>query len=372
VVAILFFILFGVYFLLLVMLRWGWKKAITVQPPAVGQHHFISVIIPVRNESENIGTLLDDLLAQHYPSNSFEIIVVNDHSNDNTLEKVEEKAQGLSLSRITIVTSAAIGKKAALTEGIRVAKGKIIVTTDADCRMGNGWLASINQSFQSSAVKMVLGTVKIENDGSLFSRMQSLEFASLIGSGAATLALGNPTFCNGANLAFRKAVFEEVRGYDGNSHVASGDDEFLLRKVFAAYPTGIQFNANPENRVATRAQPSLASFFQQRLRWAGKWNRHREMLSKFLALYIFLFHVSVLVLPWITALNVISFYSLISLLLIKAILEYRFLSKVTFWLNQSWHWPSFILLQVLYSFYAVTVGGLSNFVKPKWRGRIVS
>ena len=109
----------------------------------------LSVIIPARNEANNIENLLLDLQKQQY--SDFEVIVVDDHSEDNTLEVVERFIQSNPWCRL--LSNLHSGKKAALTLGIESAKGSIIVTTDADCRISSGWLSALKRYFGRKEIK---------------------------------------------------------------------------------------------------------------------------------------------------------------------------------------------------------------------------
>ncbi len=329
----------------------------------------LSVIVPFRNEEQNISQLLVDLFSQQYPIEKFEILLVNDHSEDMSMLKAEEAIKASSFSKCIFIHPAASGKKAAITEGVRQATWNIIVTVDADCRVPTDWLKSINAMFGDENVKMVFGPVKIEPDNSIFSKMQSIEFSSLIGSGAATMAYGVPTMCNGANLAFRKETFNEVGGYEGNEQIASGDDEFLMRKIANKFPNGIKFNNDKQGIVSTNPQSSLPEFMAQRIRWAGKWSVHQDIKSRLLALFIFSFHALVLMVPFMVFQHRLALLFLGVLFFGKAIAEYRFLRVVNFWLNIPWNWPAFILLQFTYSLYAVGIGVAALFLKPVWKGR---
>jgi biofilm PGA synthesis N-glycosyltransferase PgaC len=350
----------------------GWDKSIVKVFQKSDAINSLSVIIPVRNEQTTINRLLKEVIEQNYPQENFEIIVVDDHSEDNTIQVIEETLQQHPFLRITITPSVKSGKKAAIAQGVSLAKGSIIVTTDADCRVQANWLNAINQVFSNTDCKMVVGSVAIEADVSLFSKMQAIEFASLMGVSTSMMAYGKPVMCNGANLAFEKNAFEEVKGYEGNSHIASGDDEFLMRKILDAYPKGVAFNSSPESVVRTGAQPTLESFLQQRIRWAGKWKYNSGFLSKLLALYVVFFHLGIIAIPIMFFTGIIDYEVTLLLILGKAFLEWQFICRVTGWLKVQWYWPAFILLQVVYSFYAVGVGIGSNFIKAEWKGRAVS
>ncbi|WP_373331347.1 glycosyltransferase [Salmonirosea aquatica] len=202
----------------------------------------ISVIIPVRNEASHIGTLLKDLNHQSYDPNLFEVWVVDDESSDKTAYIVETFAKN-SLIRLQLITAPASTlpsspKKRAIQAAISRATGDLIVTTDGDCRVGPDWLATLAYSYQSGQAKLLSGPVTFTSERTLADHLQTVEFSSLIGSGAAAIAAGTPTLCNGANLAYEKKAFEEVGGFAGNEHLASGDDEFLMHKIAARFPGG--------------------------------------------------------------------------------------------------------------------------------------
>jgi poly-beta-1,6-N-acetyl-D-glucosamine synthase len=363
----IFIIIFLSYVVVVFGLITGWIKAMGVTGPGVAKEKFISVIIAFRNEEASIGQLINDLQQQDYPHDKFEIILVNDYSDDNSIGIITDSLRGPISSKL--INNASPGKKSALTEGIRHAVGEIVVTTDADCRMGKEWLRSINASFYEGNIQMTFGPVRFYTDESFFSSIQAIEFSSLIGTGAATAAFGFPTLCNGANLAFAKDAFTETGGYAGNDHIASGDDEFLMRKIEAKYPGGIRFNNNPKSLVTTTPQKSLSDFFNQRLRWAGKWRHHDGTNSKLLAMYVFLFQVSVMVLPFFVLMGDISVYVMLGLLFAKASVEFFFLRPVCAWLNIPWRWLSFGILQLVYPVYAVGVALAALFKIPSWKGR---
>ena len=235
--TLIIIVLFFVYLIFVGLLIIGWDKSLTRQVlDDHGHHPLLSIIIPVRNEQAGIGNLLEDIRIQSYQN--FEVIVVNDNSLDDTTDVVSNFL--LRDQRFILLPSQGNGKKKALVTGINASRGEIIVTTDGDCRVGVDWLKTTLKYFQVSSTKMVFGGVRLQGS-SFFAMVQSHEFLSLLGTAAATLWFGFPSMCNGANLAFRKGTFFEVAGYTNNLHIPSGDDEFLMRKIFKLYPHGIQF-----------------------------------------------------------------------------------------------------------------------------------
>jgi poly-beta-1,6-N-acetyl-D-glucosamine synthase len=364
---LVFIFIFFLYFILLAGLVFGWHRAMnSCFPKEGGKENFISVIIPVRNEELLVTAIIQDLKNQMY--DTFEVIFVNDHSDDKTFTIINHQIR--DDSRFAIVNSTGIGKKEALAGGIALSKGNLIVTTDADCCVGPEWLTRINQYFQDDNTKMAFGGVRMtEEHDSLFSSMQAIEFSSLIGTGGATIISGFPTMCNGANLAFTKDVLNEVGGFEDNKHIPSGDDEFLLRKIFKKYPKGICFMAASEVIVSTVPQPTLYDFIQQRIRWAGKWRHHETFGSKALAIFTILFQIIFLLILPFTLGGLITMETFLLLIAIKILGEAYFLTKVSDFLKIRWNWPAFILLQFLYPFYVVFIGIISHFQPFTWKGR---
>ena len=362
----LIIVIFLSYVLFVVLLISGWQKISSYSLPPVRHDHFMTVVIPVRNEEHTIAILLADLARQHYPA--FEVIVVDDHSVDNTAHVVKSFVS--SNSSFRFLTNREEGKKQALTFGIQEARGTVIVTTDGDCRVSDAWLELINHNFQEDRIAMAFGGVAINQGGNFFADVQAIEFSSLIGSGAAAWAWGYPIMCNGANLAFRKKVFEEVNGYADNISVASGDDEFLLRKVLAVYPKGLSFLSDANTVVRTQPSGSVKDLLRQRIRWAGKWRHNTSPYAKLLAVYIFLIQVIFLVAMVLLFSRDGQVRSVaIGILIVRFVMEAFFLHRVCSFLNVRWRWTAYIVLQVIYPLYVVGTGLFSNFIPVTWKNR---
>lgn len=371
--TLFFLIVCGIYFALVIGLLTGWHLSTEEDPTSheAIPHRMLSVIVPFRNEAKSIINLLESLSKQSYPSSHFEVRLVNDHSEDDSVTIVNQFCLSHLNVELLHLPENLAGKKQALHLGIENSKGEIIVTTDADCEVSTSWLESINQTFTPKAM-MCIGGVRVKGNGSLFSQLQSMEFSSLIGSAAATLSFGYPTMCNGANLAFRKQAFEKVNGYHDNNDIASGDDEFLMRKINSAFPGSIVFLNDSNAVVTTVPHQSLKGFIQQRIRWAGKWKFNRSVPTILLALFVFIFQASFLCLIILTAVKEID--SKFGLLLIggKFLLEFLFLYQVGLFLKSKWRWPSFILLQFLYPIYVLSIGLLAQSKSYVWKERKVA
>ena len=351
------------YFLLLIAFLAGWKRAMREpNEPVPVKEPLISVVIPARNEELTIANLLRDLSFQHYKN--FEVIVVNDDSEDETLWM----ASNAGLKNLQAVHNKGRGKKAAIATGVKLARGTIIVSTDADCSVPPQWLTHVRAGFRNQHVMMIFGGVRMEGGSSFFDALQSMEFSSLIGSGAATAAMGFPTTCNGANLAFRKKVFSEVKGYEGNLAIPSGDDEFLMRKIQSLYPGSIRFLHHEESVVSTTTHKDPDAFLNQRIRWASKWRFNSSWTARVLAVLIALLQL-VFIINWAFIFSSFILQALF-LIVVKMILEAAFLLQVCRFLQTRWNWLAFFSLQVIYPLYVLTVAVHSFFVPFQWKNRI--
>ncbi|MEY3443660.1 MAG: hypothetical protein RLZZ519_1941 [Bacteroidota bacterium] len=255
---------------------WFWSR-IQVEAP-LAEFPIVSVIVPARNEAANVAACVKAILDQNYPKDRFELILVNDHSEDDTVVIANQAALGNSNFKAVHLEmkSGSAYKKAAVAQGIGACRGEIIVTTDADCTMGPDWLRTMVAQFDADA-GLVSGPVLLDGK-SIFGQFQALEFMGLIAVGAASIAAGSPTMCNGANLAYRRAAYDAVGGFAGIDHIASGDDELLMHKIATLPQFKIRFAKDRRAIVHTHAQETWAAFKQQRIRWVSK-SRHYQRSS---------------------------------------------------------------------------------------------
>jgi len=258
-------------FLLWCLSGWNVTKCFVPGTPAGGTH--VTIIIPARNEEKNIRACLQDILNQKYPDELTEIIVVDDHSADRTAEYVRELIHQNPRRKLSLLHNRSAGiklyKKQAISAAVQNARGELIITTDADCRMSNRWLESIVTYYEKHNPVMIVSPVQFFHVRNLFEQLQQLEFAGLVGIGAGAIAHHRPLLCNGANLAYTKKIFNEVNGFAGNETV-SGDDTQLMLKVAEINPDGIHFLKSREAIVETSSMPSMVDLFHQRKRWASK------------------------------------------------------------------------------------------------------
>jgi cellulose synthase/poly-beta-1,6-N-acetylglucosamine synthase-like glycosyltransferase len=379
-VILLFSILLGAagaaYLGFLVFCFYHWMRMKEEHTPTSGEASGrFSIIVPARNEGLNIEACLAGLVAQNYPPDKFEIIVVDDYSGDNTGEIVTSFAATHSQFDVRLLRMSDIGntsftayKKKAIAEGISRSKNEWIITTDADCFRGNNWLASIDSFVRKHNPVMICGPVRLENDHSLFQKMQVLEFAGVVSTAAAALEGGLPMTCNGANLTYNKEAFFTVGGFAGIDALNSGDDEMLMMKMHKRWPGKVRFVKHRDAIVYTPAQQDVRAFLQQRKRWVSKSRSHGIWHTLLLA-GIYLFH-ALIVLGIIGA--IINPGILIPVgfaVFAKAFLEWPFLYNVCLFFNRyklAYLYPVALLPQTIYVFFIGIYGNLGTY---NWKGR---
>lgn len=268
--------------------------------PAPSTWPEVSVIVPARNEADGIEACLDSLHACEYPSNRYEVIVVDDRSTDGTANHVRARQpaghrEHPDAPPVRLVemaeTSSRTGshKPAAVARGADAAKGDVILTTDADCTVPVGWIRSMARRC-TPETPFVAGPVAYEHEDLFLPRLQALELMGLVAYGAGTLGLGIPTFCNSANVAYRREV---IAAHDEAPNGAA-QDEMLLQHVAYETDRSVAFNADPDARVTTEPAPSLDAYLQQQARWAHMGLRYPFKLPRALVVGLWLTHTVLL------------------------------------------------------------------------------
>lgn len=332
----------------------------------------ISVVIPARNEGHNIAHCIHSLLCQHYPRSLLEIIVVDDHSTDNTASVVRQfEGSGVklvSLSEAGLPHTVAF-KKMAIQAGIYAASGSLIVTTDADCTAGPDWIKSIAAYHRATGDVFIVAPVKIRPDRRVLSVFQSIDFAILQGITAAGVHTGFHRMCNGADLAYEREAFLAVKGFESIDHIASGDDMLLMEKIAARYPGKIGYLNSASAIVETLPAATWYEFFNQRIRWASKAGRYKDKRMIWVLLLVYLLNLCMAILLagslfkayWLLFFLILFFY--------KCMIEWRFVKDVLlyFRLRQLMLW--FPLFQPLHIIYTVLSGFWGIFGSYTWKER---
>lgn len=363
-----------IYVIIVISFIIGWYKLTSYKNVKLNGTTKVSILIAARNEAGYIEKVIKDLLAQEYNKELFEIIIIDDHSTDNTSTVVASFFEyGIKLINLNEERPLNSYKKKAIQIGIAQSTGDLIITTDADCRMGSRWLKTIVNYYEEHNFKMISSPVAYFDEKNLFERCQSLEFSYLIGLGASTIGNGQPSTCNGANLAYERGAFYEVNGFKGIDDLASGDDELLLHKIVAKYGNCVGFLKNTDAVVFTRAKRTLKEFIQQRKRWASKSTRYKNKGIVLLGLLIWLFNLSIItnITLFVISHNRLYFQVFAIQLLFKMAVEFLFLMGVTSFFKRKQLLVLQPLVTLLHIIYMVYIGIAGNAGKYNWKDRMV-
>ncbi len=378
-------ILFIPYVWLLLYYRSAWKRIpdFGATQNAYSELPFISIIIAARNEEENIGKCIQSILGQTYPTKKYEIIVTDDHSTDKTVSIIEsfgrDNIRVLHLADFVSGQTINSYKKKSIDAALKFANGELIVTTDADCMVLPGWLATIAAFYKEKSPVFVAMPVTFNNpvrEDSFFMKVfkifQSLDFLALQGITGAAVSKKIHAMCNGANLAYKKEVFFKVGGFEGIDKLASGDDMLLMQKIQAQYPDEIAFLKSKEVIVNTAPAETLKDFMNQRIRWASKTGSYTDKKIISVLLLVYLLNV------WVLFLGILScFFSealsifIISLLL-KTLAELLFMFPVSRFFGKEKQLWWFLPAQPFHILYTVIAGWLGQFGSYQWKGRNVT
>ncbi|MEO8230706.1 MAG: glycosyltransferase [Ignavibacteriota bacterium] len=332
---------------------------------------FVSVIIPFRNEEKNIVKTFESLVNQNYPKEKLEIIFINDNSDDKSLHLLENLSKPENVFIYSVPNDYSINahKKRAIRFGIEKSKGEIIVTTDADCIHKKDWLINLLK-FMDEESGFVSGPVEFISDSNLFSKMQRLEFAGLVITGAGLIGAKNPIICNAANIAYRKKVFDEVGGFTFQMSLSSGDDELLMQKIHRDTNYKIKFALDKNAIVSTEANPTIKDFYYQRKRWASKGLFYGDNLLLIKIVLIFLFYLSLVIQPILGIfLSSKFFLTFLISFIIKISAEYLVLKKGVELLFEPKIIKPFLITEILQVPYILISGFMGMFGNLIWKDR---
>jgi glycosyltransferase involved in cell wall biosynthesis len=312
---------------------------------------FVSVVVACHNEQENLPRLLNCISTQSYPENLFEVIIVNDNSEDKTLEIA---AGFRGLSSIILINNSGEGKKQALRTGINAARGNLIITTDADCTMGMNWIRTIAAFYEMNKDDLIICPVQIESAAGFFGKLEELEFLSLQGITAGSALNKNATLCNGANLAFTKEAYLKQSG-KLHDEINSGDDIFLLHGLKEEIESKISWLESLDSMVTTKLSSSFGSFIRQRSRWISKGRSYKDRDTIVLGIVTFaglILQISYLLFSLIYPAKIWVFLSVVVL---KSIPDFLILRNTSARYNSRKLMRWFLPAQLIYPFYVLSV-----------------
>lgn len=356
-------IILSIYFTTILLLIYGFSKIKNFNSVGLTPKTAFTIIVPFRNEVKNLPLLLESFSKLNYPTDLFEVILVDDNS-DFRFQTADFRFQIKTIDNVRISKSP---KKDAITTAIPLAKNEWIITTDADCVVSKNWLLTLDNYIQIHKASMIAGAVTYSGSNSFLHHFQQLDLASLQGATIGSFGIRKGFMCNGANLAYTKSLFQELNGFEGNNTIASGDDVFLLQKAVTKFSNKVHYLKSDNTIVSTKPLNNWKSLFYQRVRWASKTTSYQSNFGKILGLIVFGGNISLWFILCGLLFGIGDFYSLLFLIITKFLIDFILIYKTNQFLKTKTH--SFLISSLLYPFFSVSVALYSLTGKYEWKGR---
>jgi len=334
-----------------------------------------SIIVPFRNEAENLPILLESFSKLNYPTDLFEVILVDDESEEVFSVHPELVFSVQIIKNIRVSNSP---KKDAIATAMEIVKTDWVITTDADCTVPKNWLLALDNFIQLHHVSMIAGAVTYDCNNSFLHHFQQLDLASLQGATIGSFGIKKGFMCNGANFAYTKSFFQKLKGFEGNSAIASGDDVFLLQKALSQYPDKVAYLKSKNTIVTTKPTNNWNTLFNQRVRWASKTTSYESVFGKRLGLLVFIMNLLVVLSFgfWVCfacsgrvlGLGFVPFLNMLLLFLSKFSIDAILIYKSNTFLTKN-RIKYLLLSSLWYPFFSTTVALYSLFGKYEWKGR---
>lgn len=370
---VVLYIITAIYCLTIIALIYGFTKVNSFDYLGLKPKTKFSIVVPFRNEAENLPILLDSFSKLNYPNDFFEVILVDDESEEVfSVQCSDPSDSGLAKQfSVQIIKNNRFSnspKKDAISTAIQVVKNDWIITTDADCVVNENWLSALDNYIQLHNISMIAGAVSYKCENSFLHHFQQLDLASLQGATIGSFGIKKGFMCNGANFAYTKSFFQELNGFEGNDRISSGDDVFLLQKAIAKFPEKVHYLKSENNIVITKPLDYWKSLFYQRVRWASKTGSYQSSFGKGLGLVVFGGNLAWMLGVGCWILGVIMFQNVILLSLLKFIIDAVLIFKANHFLTKNKiHY--LILGSLFYPFFSVSVALYSLLGKYEWKGR---
>ena len=361
---IAFFSILAIYSVSIGLLIYGFFKVKNYQKADLNPKTSFTIIVPFRNEAENLPNLLNSFSKLTYPTDLFEVILVD----DNSKEKFQVSHFTFHISQINNIRVSNSPKKDAITAAMQRVKTNWVITTDADCIVPENWLLTFDNYIQENNVSMLAGAVTYECGTSFLDHFQQLDLTSLQGATIGSFGLNKGFMCNGANFAYTKSIFENLNGFEGNDKIASGDDVFLLQKAIEKFPTEVHYLKAQEAIVSTRPTENWKALFYQRVRWAAKTSSYKSTFGKALGLIVFLGNFSLVIGFMFLLLKILDYPIFVLFAFFKFLIDFVLLYKTNQFLTEN-RIKSLLLSSFFYPFFSSTVALYSLFGSYEWKDR---
>ncbi|WP_434037492.1 glycosyltransferase family 2 protein [Formosa sp. 4Alg 33] len=361
------------YTFLIGSLYWGFTKVKTFKPHTRSNETSFSIVIPFRNEAKHLPELLHSISELDYSKNHFEILLINDGSEDISESIINHFTQTHRELQITLLQNKRHSnspKKDAISLAISHAKCNWILTTDADCVLPKTWLNTFNAFIQGHPdCQLIVAPVTYFTTSKFLNIFQWFDVMSLQGATIGGFGIHQPFLCNGANLGYKKQAFYDVNGFAENDAIASGDDIFLLEKISKKYPESIQYLKSTDAVIYTHAQPTLKDLISQRKRWASKTKAYTNKFSQITGLLVLSTNALLICLFICMSFGDFSPTYFTGLCAVKFAVDFMLIYKSAVFFNQEKGLKWYIIIAILYPIFCSYVAVVSLFTSYAWKDR---
>jgi len=358
------FAILGIYIITIIVLIYGFTKIKTFEDANLKPKTSFTIIVPFRNEIDNLPNLLQSFSKLNYPDDLFEVILVDDNSH----ERIFVSGFKFQVSVIDAVRVSNSPKKDAISTAMKQVKTSWVITTDADCLVPENWLLTFDNYIQQNNVSMLAGAVTYQCEDVFLHDFQQLDLTSLQGATIGSFGLQKAFMCNGANFAYRKTLFETLHGFEGNDKIASGDDVFLLQKAANLFQDKVHYLKAKEAIVTTKPTQNWKSLFHQRVRWAAKTSSYQSNFGKALGLIVFFGNLNFIIGLFFFGFALLNWQLLVFFIVLKFAIDCGLLFITNEFLTKS-NIRSLFLSSLLYPFFSTTVALYSLFGSYEWKDR---
>ncbi|HHJ52449.1 MAG TPA: glycosyltransferase [Caldithrix abyssi] len=358
--------LFGIltvgYFAVLLLVLFSFFR---LQNNPQGVQPTVSVVVAAKNESARLLPLLRSLEKLEYPPDRYEVIFVDDASNDDTPQILANAAQdkpNWRFLRVEQQSDKFHAKKTALATGVRAAKGEVIFVTDADCRVPPKWLSAMAARFDPQTA-MVLGYSPLENKTGFLDKW--LKFDNLFSAVTvmAPTVWGFPISSVGRNMAFRKSAYEQIGGYEALTRFKSGDDIHLTERMRDHRVGKIKACVHPDAFVYTQPPETGREIIFQQIRKNSK-ILDKSPISAGFSVLLFAAYLLFYTLPLFDA----GYLTLWAVVFgAKFLLEFVDLTVAARTFRVTELVPWFPLFQIVYPFYVMVLGLIGFLHLYRWK-----
>lgn len=330
-----------------------------------------SIVIPIRNEAKNLPALLKSIANLNYPPEYFEVIIIDDFSEDQS----EQIYLNWRLSHSQFDTTymenvrrTSSPKKDAISRALPILKHSWVITTDGDCILPENWLQTYHDYIQETKCEMVAGPILLKTKNNWFHDFQQFETLALQGTTMGSFGNAQGFMCNGANFAYTASFFHELGGFDGLNQYAGGDDVLLLQKALKQLPQKVGYLKSVDAIVKTHPIDDAFAVIQQRIRWGAKSTGYSTSYAKGLAVVVLLMNLSWVIAIVLASINQLQWSLVWGMWAVKYTVDFVVMYRTNAFLR---HGKFFLPLasSVIYPFFSSVTGIFALFGGFQWKGR---